>query len=593
MLASLLLVVLVGIACVLWFMNEAMRNERMAVRERLAQAYQGQLTLVQQQTQERWNRWRAQLDAPEPDAAHFARVVQGGLADSIICFDAEGHVAYPRISAYAKQDRAAKGDALQADLRARVKAGDVEGAVQFVLDSFANENGAAIDSHGRLVAPSAELLALELLKGKGDARFDTIASRLRARVLDYQPGVFPSSQRVFVMREFERLVPGTAFPTLAAEELAARFLDEQKSRAREEQLQQTELRDIWSVATPSRRVLALLSTASLRARLAAMTGLPGLPASAKVTVTAPDERMNAAETIATSEISPLLPGWHLALTLQDRGQFDLAADERVRRYLLIGSVVVAAMIVLAVLAGRKLGSHMQLARLKNDLVANVSHELKTPLTSMRALVDTLLDSEELNEAHTREYLQLMAVENARLSRVIDNFLTFSRLERNKFTFTFTPLHPAAIVEGAVAALGSRARAPECKLSVHVAPDLPKIEGDSDALVTALLNLLDNAWKYTGGTKEITVRVEAVGDAVHFAVQDNGAGLSAAEIRQVFDRFHQADNRLTRTASGCGLGLSIVRSIVAAHRGDARVDSIPGQGSTFTIVIPAILGRPAL
>ncbi len=233
---------------------------------------------------------------------------------------------------------------------------------------------------------------------------------------------------------------------------------------------------------------------------------------------------------------------------------------------------------------------MQLARLKNDLVANVSHELKTPLTAMRALVDTLLETERLDERITREYLRLVAAENARLSRLIDNFLTFSRLERNRFSFQFERVRPEHIIEGAIAALGERIHAPGCALESHVAKNLPDVRGDADALVTALLNLLDNACKYTGDDKRIAVRAEANNGSVRFAVADNGIGLAARETRRVFARFHQADRRLSRSVAGCGLGLSIVQSIVEAHRGTIKVTSEVGEGSTFTMEIPAFTGN---
>jgi signal transduction histidine kinase len=195
----------------------------------------------------------------------------------------------------------------------------------------------------------------------------------------------------------------------------------------------------------------------------------------------------------------------------------------------------------------------------------------------------------LDENTTREYLQLLATENARLSRLIDNFLTFSRLERNKFTFEFTRVRPHQIVEGAVAALGERAHAPGCTLESRVAADLPSIRGDVDALVTALLNLLDNAWKYSGDVKHIVLRTESRTGSVCFAVEDNGIGLTPREGKRVFRRFYQADQGLSRSAGGCGLGLSIVQSIVEAHHGSVRVESEPGRGSTFTIEIPVVPG----
>jgi signal transduction histidine kinase len=540
MLALLLLVVLVAVGCVLWFMREAMRNERMAVREKLAEAYRGHLTLVQSQAAERWNHRLGRLDSTEPAAARFERCVREGLADSVICFDEAGRTAYPRLPATE-----------------------------------------------RSVAANAELLTLGRLTDKTDPQFKQIAARLSDRVTNYVADTLPSAQRRFLMHELQRLDPDTTFPTLAAEELAARYLEANPVFPADASLHATELRDVWAMASLSGRVLALFTTASVRSKLNDVIRDPSLPKGVRIAVIAPGEDAITESTLVTASLGPGLPGWRLSLSLDDRALFDTEADQRVGRYLAIGSVVIAAMSVLAIFIARGFGRQVQLARLKNDLVANVSHELKTPLTAMRALVDTLLDAERFDEKTTREYLELLATENARLSRLIDNFLTFSRLERNKFNFTFARVQPQQIVEGAVAAFGERVHTPGCVFESHIVADLPSIHGDADALVTALLNLLDNAWKYSGDEKHIILRTGAHDGSVCFAVEDNGIGLSPRERRRIFRRFYQTDQRLARTAGGCGLGLSIVQSIVDAHHGSVRVESEPGCGSTFTIEIPAV------
>jgi signal transduction histidine kinase len=254
--------------------------------------------------------------------------------------------------------------------------------------------------------------------------------------------------------------------------------------------------------------------------------------------------------------------------------------------------VVATVGVLGALALRLVRRQVAVTRLRNDLVANVTHELKTPLASMRLLVETLLNADRLNETTAREYLQLIAQENARLSRLIDNFLTFSRMERNKYTLGFKPVPAAAIVEGAAAAVREKFRAPGCRFEVQAARELPAVLADADAMVTALVNLLDNAYKYSGDTKEITLLAGAENGSVMFSVKDNGIGLSARETKKVFKRFYQVDQRLSRSGSGCGLGLSIVEFIVKAHRGTITVQSQPGQGSTFTIALPVASPAPA-
>ena len=151
----------------------------------------------------------------------------------------------------------------------------------------------------------------------------------------------------------------------------------------------------------------------------------------------------------------LLPGWRLTLALKNQRLFDNAAEQRVATYVWIGVLVVATAAVLASLALGLVRRQMALTQLRNDLVANVTHELKTPLASMRLLVDTLLNAEKLHAPTVREYLQLIAQENLRLSRLIDNFLAFSRMERSKYAFDFKEVPAAAIVEAAATVVRER------------------------------------------------------------------------------------------------------------------------------------------
>jgi signal transduction histidine kinase len=173
-----------------------------------------------------------------------------------------------------------------------------------------------------------------------------------------------------------------------------------------------------------------------------------------------------------------------------------------------------------------------------------------------------------------------------LFRSIENFLAFSRMERGKQRFQFRELAPAAVVNAAVDVLKEKLEAPHCRFEMRVPPDLPHIRGDEEALGTVVLNLLDNACKYTGRQKEISVRAYADRRTVWFEVADNGIGLAPDETRRIFDRFYQVDQSLTRQRGGCGLGLSIVKFIVEAHGGGVEVQSELGKGSTFRVSIPA-------
>ena len=204
---------------------------------------------------------------------------------------------------------------------------------------------------------------------------------------------------------------------------------------------------------------------------------------------------------------------------------------------------------------------------------------------MRALVDTLLAGRYRNEQQLREYLDLIAKENVRLGHLIENFLTFSRLERGRQQFRFEALEPARVVAEAVAALKEKLGASHCAFASQVEPGLPRIRGDADALSTVLINLLDNAYKYTDAEKRISTRAYAQGRQVCFEVADNGIGFDRSEAKKIFDRFYQVDQSLTRQRGGCGLGLGIVQYIVRAHGGAVQVESEPGKGSTFRVTIP--------
>jgi signal transduction histidine kinase len=279
------------------------------------------------------------------------------------------------------------------------------------------------------------------------------------------------------------------------------------------------------------------------------------------------------------------PNWKVELYFEGSDVFEKAAKRQIAVYAWTGALVILMILTAGVFATRAVSRQIRLNEMKNDFIATVSHELKTPLASMRVLVDTLLEGRVRDEAQTREYLRLTAKENERLSRMIDNFLTFSRMERNKQAFTLTGATPAAIARDAAESVQTKFATHHCQFALELAEPLPEIVADHDAIVTVLVNLLDNACKYTSEQKRIALKVFAADGFVCFAVSDNGIGLARRHLRRIFDRFYQVDSSLARKAEGCGLGLSIVKFIVDAHKGRVSVDSKPGQGSTFTVRLP--------
>jgi signal transduction histidine kinase len=286
-----------------------------------------------------------------------------------------------------------------------------------------------------------------------------------------------------------------------------------------------------------------------------------------------------------------MPGWQASFTLLDVDALDQQARARRVSYLWVGLLAAGLFAVVAGAVTHAVRRQVRVARLKTDLVAAVSHELRTPLSSIRVLVDGLLRDREVDPAKTREYLGLIAAENNRLSRLIENFLTFASLERSRQPFVFELISPESVVDAAVKAIRDR-QYPDCDLQVDVEPGLPPISGDSEALTAALVNLLDNACKYTPVNRRIVVRARRDGAGVVFAVQDNGIGIPAGEQKRIFRRFYRVDRRLSRDTAGVGLGLSIVDDIARAHGGAVTVASRPGEGSTFNLRVPSASGAPA-
>jgi signal transduction histidine kinase len=228
---------------------------------------------------------------------------------------------------------------------------------------------------------------------------------------------------------------------------------------------------------------------------------------------------------------------------------------------------------------------LALAQQKNTMVATVSHELKTPVSSIKLLVDTLLQDSALRPDRVREYLHLISRENLRLTQLIENVLSFSRIERTKFRIEKHDLDVAALIREAVATFSQQAAITDPELTVEIAPDIPSFRGDAWALNRVILNLLDNAHKFSDPPRQIRVAARVENQSLVISVSDNGIGIREADLEKVFNQFYQADQRLSRNNEGCGLGLSIVKHIVSLHEGAIDVTSKPGSGSTFTVHLP--------
>jgi two-component system phosphate regulon sensor histidine kinase PhoR len=531
--ALVVLLMLLPAAFVLWFMNETITTQADAARRSVREGYRGQLRLVRSRVETYWRAHAAALRAAGDPPQQFARLVLDQRADGLVLLDAEGAVTYP-------------------DETVRPS-------------GAATRTSAAIDRLARLAATSAR---------SGDV--DAVAAVLN----DYAVSM-AAAERLALMERLRSLDFNVALPTEAALRLSLALAGARRPTPAPAHFQQTSVRDVWAFSSDDGRVVALYLTGRIEALMHDLLHQV-TPAGVRFLAFPPDVDGDP-EAIAAG---PSLPGWQLTYQPLDRTTFEDAARRRAAMYITIAAGGIAAMIAIGTLVLRVFRRHLHLARLKTDLVAAVSHEMRTPLASMRVLVDGLLEDEAPDPTKTREYLGLLASENARLTRVIEHFLAFARLERGRQHFTFTAAAPDAIVTAAVDAVRDRIP-PACDLRIELEPDLPPVVADPEALVTALVNLLDNALKYTPSDKRIRVHVSRDGGhAVMFAVGDNGIGIPSREHRRIFRRFYRVDRRLTRETGGVGLGLSIVELIVRAHGGSVGVTSEAGRGSTFTMRVPA-------
>jgi len=290
--------------------------------------------------------------------------------------------------------------------------------------------------------------------------------------------------------------------------------------------------------------------------------------------------------LALFDLQGPLAGWQLRLPALPEDALNENAGMRNWQYLGIGALTVIVTGVLATLGIGVMRQQIRLAQVKNDLVATVSHELKTPITSIRLLVDTLLENEAVETpADAREYLSLIQNENRRLGILVDKFLTFSRLERGQVRFDFQTVDPARLAQAAAQSFRERFDLSPHSFVVESPADLRTVRADEAAMHTALTNLLENAFKYTGAQKHIALRVREETDATVFEVQDDGPGIPKHESQRIFERFYQPDRKFGAHDGGVGLGLSIVSRIVRQHRGRIQLRTPSTGGSCFQISLP--------
>ena len=270
----------------------------------------------------------------------------------------------------------------------------------------------------------------------------------------------------------------------------------------------------------------------------------------------------------------------ILILVSRRASFDVTFGVLI---LVFCALLLAGTILLVVALGRQ----ADVSRLQADFLSKVSHDFRTPLTSIRMFVETLREGRIENPAQRERILTLLSQETGRLSTLIDRLLEFARLESGQLRYIPKPVDVGEIVASVVARFEPRTLDGQTVLTTEIAEDLPLVLADADALAEAVQNVLDNAFKYTGAEKHIAVDVRRAGRDVEIAVSDNGPGIARADQNRIFDSFYRVDDRLSRATEGSGLGLALTRRMVQAHGGKIRVESEPGKGARFVVTLPPI------
>ena len=230
------------------------------------------------------------------------------------------------------------------------------------------------------------------------------------------------------------------------------------------------------------------------------------------------------------------------------------------------------------------GRGASLVRVQNDFLSSVSHELRTPLTSIGLFIESLRDN-RLDSADQKRVLELLGAEVVRLDTLVGRLMELTRLDTGSHIFERARVDVADLVKDAVAAFDAATLKRPTPIAVQVEPNLAMV-GDRATLVRAIVNLLVNAWKYTGDDKNIAISAKRSGRWVEIVVRDNGIGVRADERSEIFEEFARGREAVDSGTPGVGLGLAFVRAIARAHRGRVEVSSRPNEGSSFRMRLKA-------
>jgi len=286
----------------------------------------------------------------------------------------------------------------------------------------------------------------------------------------------------------------------------------------------------------------------------------------------------------TSDFPPGQPPWTLTLYPEEKGLFNtfFRSGGGFFFYIFIAVLVILGFGLIFTL--QTVNNKIELSKMKSSFVSTVSHELKSPLTSIRQIAE-ILAFKKVSAERKEKYFTMILQQSERLSHLIENILDFSKIEAGQKQFHFEETDLAALTGNVIQTFRDRLTSADFHIHFTSPKAVNKIQGDREALEQVLYNLIDNAVKYSGNSKKIEISVESDYEWVELCVRDYGIGISKKEHEKIFQQFYRVEQELTGTVKGTGIGLTIVKQIMDVHKGKIKVESTPGEGSSFCIKFP--------
>ena len=228
---------------------------------------------------------------------------------------------------------------------------------------------------------------------------------------------------------------------------------------------------------------------------------------------------------------------------------------------------------------------VNLLNLKSEFIASVSHEFKTPLTSIGGIIERFLDEEVKDPDKAREYYRILRHDSERLKRLVKNVLDFTKIEEEKREYKLASTDIVELVRRVVESFEKENKSDGFKVGIEIDDNIPSVFADEEAMSQAFRNILDNAAKFSGQERKINIQIILKQNSVEMAVQDRGIGIPDNEQKRIFEKFYRGKQASSVSPTGTGLGLTLVKHVMDAHGGDVVVRSQPGEGSCVSLILP--------